>query len=71
MPCNSGSENGDSICTNDDTARELVAARARKSQLQRLLGKKTMENEVLKEAVDIAREKKWLLRSPLFTRDEQ
>jgi transposase len=52
-------------------ASELAAARAQISQLQRLLGKKTMENEILKEAVDIAREKKWLLRSPLLTRDEQ
>jgi transposase len=51
-------------------ASELAAARAQISQLQRLLGKKTMENEILKEAVDIAREKKWLLRSPLLTRDE-
>ena len=51
-------------------ASELAAARAQRFQLQRLLGKKTMENEILKEAVDIAREKKWLLRSPLLTRDE-
>jgi len=33
-------------------------------ELQRLLGKKTMENEILKEATEIAREKKWLVRSP-------
>lgn len=51
-------------------ASELAAARAQISQLQRLLGKKTMENEILKEAVDIAREKKWLLRSPLSNKDE-
>jgi transposase len=52
-------------------ASELAAARAQISQLQRLLGKKTMENEILKEAVEIAREKKWLLRSPLLSRGEQ
>ena len=52
-------------------ASELAAARAQISQLKRLLGKKTMENEILKEAVDIAREKKWLFRSPLLTREEQ
>ena len=33
-------------------------------ELQRLLGKKTLENEILKEAVEVARAKKWLLRSP-------
>jgi len=52
-------------------ASELATARAQISQLQRLLGKKTMENEILKEAVDIAWEKKWLLRSPLLRRNEQ
>ncbi len=51
-------------------ASELAAARAQISQLKRLLGKKTMENDILKEAVDIAREKKWLLRSPLSNKDE-
>lgn len=34
-------------------------------ELERLLGKKTMENEILREAVDIAREKKLILRRPL------
>ena len=38
-------------------ASDLAAARAQIAQLQRLLGKKTMENEILKEAVEIAREK--------------
>jgi transposase len=33
------------------------------SELQRLLGKKTQENEILREAAEIAREKKWLVRS--------
>jgi transposase len=51
-------------------ASELAAARAQIAQLQRLLGKKTMENEILKEAVDIAREKKWFARSPLLNKDE-
>jgi transposase len=52
-------------------ASELAAARAQIAQLQRLLGKQTMENEILKEAVDLAREKKWIARSPLLNRDEQ
>jgi transposase-like protein len=36
---------------------ELAAARAGISKLQRILGKKTLENEVLKEAVEFAAEK--------------
>jgi len=51
-------------------ASERAAARAQIAQLQRLLGKKTMENEILKEAVDIAREKKWFARSSLLNKDE-
>lgn len=52
-------------------ASELATARAQIAQLQRLLGKKTMENEILKEAVEIAREKKWIARSPLSSKDDQ
>jgi len=50
-------------------AAELDAARRQIRELQRLLGKKTMENEILKEAVDIARERKWIARSPLLPGD--
>ncbi|WP_237170324.1 IS3 family transposase [Pandoraea thiooxydans] len=39
-------------------ASELAAARAQIAQLQRMLGKKTMEAEILREAVEIARGKK-------------
>ena len=52
-------------------ASELAAARTQIAQLQRLLGKKTMENEILKEAVEIAREKKWIARSPLLSKDDK
>jgi transposase len=38
-------------------------------ELQRLLGKKTLENEVLRDALDIAQPKKRLLRSPSSNRD--
>jgi transposase len=38
-------------------------------ELQRLLGKKTLENEILREALDLAQPKKRLLRSPSFNRD--
>ena len=33
-------------------------------ELQRLFGKKTLENEILREALDLAQPKKRLLRSP-------
>jgi transposase len=39
-------------------------------ELERLLGKKTMEAEILKEAIAIAREKKLLLRMPLYKKDD-
>ena len=38
-------------------------------ELQRLLGKKTLENEILREALELARQKKRLLRSPSPARD--
>lgn len=52
-------------------ASELASARAQIAQLQRLLGKKTMENEILKEAVELARDRKWIARSPLLAKDDQ
>ena len=39
---------------------ELKKANARIRELERMLGRKTMENEILQEAVRIAREKKWI-----------
>jgi len=41
-------------------ASELAAARAEIAKLQRVLGKKTLENEILKEAVEYAAEKSGL-----------
>ncbi|MDB5840566.1 MAG: transposase [Herminiimonas sp.] len=52
-------------------ASELASARAQIAQLQRLLGKKTMEAEILREAVELAREKKWIARKPLLRKDDQ
>jgi transposase len=52
-------------------ASELAAARAQIAQLQRMLGKITMEVEILREAVELAREKKWIARSPLLDKDGQ
>lgn len=34
-------------------------------ELERMLGKKTVQNEILKEAVELAREKKLISRQPL------
>jgi len=45
-------------------ASEYQEAQRQIKELQRLLGKKTLENEILKEAVEVVRTKKYLLRSP-------
>lgn len=52
-------------------AAELEAARRQIRELQRLLGKKTLEAEILKEAMEVARERKWLARSPLLPGDDR
>ncbi len=49
--------------------RELAAAMKQIKELQRLLGKKTMENELLKEAVEYGRAKKWIAHAPLLPGD--
>ena len=51
-------------------ASELAAAREEIKKLQRVLGKKTLENEILKEAVEYSVEKKWIARSPLLPKDD-
>lgn len=50
-------------------ASEAKALRAQVRELQRLLGKKTMEVEILKDAIEIAREKKLISRVPLLPKD--
>ena len=47
----------------------LTAAMKQIKELQRLLGKKTMENELLKEAVEYGRAKKWIAHAPLLPGD--
>ena len=49
-------------------ASDYRALQSQVRELQRLLGKKTLENEVLREALDLAQPKKRLLRSPSFER---
>ena len=46
-------------------------AMRRIKQLEGALGRKTLENEILKEAVDFAKAKKWIVRSPVLPGDEQ
>ena len=53
------------------SAGEAVVPASELAKLQRVLGKKTMENEILKEAVEYAAEKKWIARSPLLPGDGQ
>ena len=50
-------------------ASELAAAIRQIKERQRLLGKKTMENELLKEAVEYGRAKKWIAPAPLLPGD--
>ena len=52
-------------------AAELEAARRQIRELQRLLGKKSFAVEILKEAVEVARERKWIARSPLLPGDDR
>ena len=49
---------------------EVKVFKARVRELERLLGRKTMEKEILKEGIEVAREKKLLSRSPLPKRDD-
>ncbi len=49
---------------------EVKELRAEIRELQRLLGKKTMEVEILKDAIRIAREKKLISRVPFTKKDD-
>jgi transposase len=51
-------------------ASEYRAVQRQVRELQRLLGKKTLENEILREALDLAQPKKRLLRAPLSVRED-
>jgi transposase len=44
---------------------ELKALKAKVRDLERMVGKKTVEVEILKEAVELGREKKLISRAPL------
>ena len=49
---------------------EVRVLNAKIRELERMLGKKTMEVEILKEALEITREKKLLLRKPLSEEED-
>lgn len=50
-------------------ASELTAALKQVRELQRLLGKKMMEVEILKEAVEYGQSRKWIAHAPLLPKD--
>lgn len=52
-------------------ASELSAALKQIRELQRLLGKKTMENEILKEAEEYGQSRKWITHGPLLSKDNE
>ncbi len=49
---------------------EVRQLKAHIRELERLLGKKTMEVEILKDAIRIAREKKLISRAPFIKKDD-
>jgi len=49
---------------------EAKQLKARIRELERVLGKKTLENEILKEAVKLAHEKKLISRMPLLPKED-
>ena len=66
------SEGGKEAVRADDEVvakAEVLALQKQVRELQRVLGKKTLENEILREAVQIAHEKKLISRLPLLPED--
>ena len=66
-------EGGQEAVRSDDavvSAAEVRELKKRIRQLERVLGKKTLENEILTEAVKLAHEKKLISRMPLLSRDD-
>jgi transposase len=52
-------------------ASELGDVLEQIKELQRLLGKNAMENEILREAVEVMKSRKWIARSPSLPEDAQ
>ena len=51
-------------------AAEVKELKLRIRELERVLGKKTLENEILKDAVDLARQKKLISQLPSLPEDD-
>ena len=67
------SEGGKTAIKANDQVISAAEARSMKKrirELERLLGRKTMEVEILKEAIEVAREKKLISRTPLPFEDD-
>lgn len=52
------------------SAAEVKALKRQVRELERLLGRKTMETEILKEALEVAQAKKLISRMPLLPPDD-
>lgn len=52
-------------------ASEMKEALKRIKQLEAALGRKTLENEILKEEVEYGKSRKWIAHSPLLPGDGQ
>ena len=66
-------EGGQEAVRSDDavvSAAEVRELKKRVRELERVLGKKTLENEILTEAVKLAHEKKLISRMPLLSQDD-
>lgn len=59
-------ESGDEVVS----AAELKALNKRVRELERMLGRKTMEAEILREALEVAQAKKLISRMPLLPSDD-
>lgn len=59
-------ESGDEVVS----AAELKALNKKVRELERMLGRKTMEAEILREALEVAQAKKLISRMPLLPSDD-
>ena len=60
------------VAVDDDvvSSAEVKELKRRIRELERVLGKKTLENEILKDAVDVARQKKLISQLPSLPKDD-
>lgn len=52
------------------SAAEVKTLRKQIRELERMLGRKTMETEILREALEVAQSKKWISHTPLLPPDD-